>query len=177
MRARKPSLSLFFLCALATFAGVQQPRLCLETLSRREALIPNSTLTLLEQLITMRYIIYVCILRHLMSDVDDFDLLVVLEFGFSNLIIWFIGMFFFLIVLKGNLADPRMRAASKRRGIEITSISRPIRPSDFRDFDIILAMDKQNRGRIYHFFSRFVSTLDGRIVYVSSLKLFYHMCL
>jgi len=39
-----------------------------------------------------------------------------------------------------------MRAASKRRGVEITSISRPIRPSDFRDFDIILAMDKQNRG-------------------------------
>jgi protein-tyrosine phosphatase len=41
-----------------------------------------------------------------------------------------------------------MRAASKRRGIEITSISRPIQPSDFRDFDIILAMDRQNRGRI-----------------------------
>ena len=41
-----------------------------------------------------------------------------------------------------------MRAASKRRGIEITSLSRPIRPSDFRDFDIILAMDRQNRGRI-----------------------------
>ncbi|MFS7951900.1 putative phosphotyrosine protein phosphatase I [Helianthus anomalus] len=39
-----------------------------------------------------------------------------------------------------------MRATSKRRGIEITSISRPIRPSDFKDFDIILAMDKQNRA-------------------------------
>ncbi|KAK8480742.1 hypothetical protein V6N13_145206 [Hibiscus sabdariffa] len=46
---------------------------------------------------------------------------------------------------EGNLADPRMRAASKRRGIEITSISRPIRSSDFSDFDLILAMDKQNR--------------------------------
>lgn len=41
-----------------------------------------------------------------------------------------------------------MRAASKRRGIEITSLSRPIRLSDFRDFDVILAMDKQNRGVI-----------------------------
>lgn len=51
-------------------------------------------------------------------------------------------------MLKGNEADPRMRAASKRRGIEITSISRPIRPSDFRDFDLILAMDKQNRGEL-----------------------------
>lgn len=40
-----------------------------------------------------------------------------------------------------------MRAASKRRGIEITSISRPVRPSDFRDFDLILVMDEQNRGR------------------------------
>lgn len=51
------------------------------------------------------------------------------------------------MVLKGNQADPRMRAASKRRGIEITSISRPVRPSDFRDFDLILVMDEQNRGR------------------------------
>lgn len=39
-----------------------------------------------------------------------------------------------------------MIAASKRRGIEITSLSRPIRPSDFRDFDLILAMDRQNKG-------------------------------
>lgn len=51
------------------------------------------------------------------------------------------------MVFKGNQADPRMREASKRRGIEITSISRPIRPSDFRDFDLILAMDKQNKGQ------------------------------
>ncbi|KAA8550204.1 hypothetical protein F0562_001888 [Nyssa sinensis] len=49
---------------------------------------------------------------------------------------------------EGNEADPRMRAAAKRRGIMITSISRPIRPSDFRDFDLILAMDKQNREDI-----------------------------
>lgn len=48
---------------------------------------------------------------------------------------------------KGNEADPRMRAASKRRGITITSLSRPIQPSDFINFDLILAMDKQNRGR------------------------------
>ncbi|KAK9279134.1 hypothetical protein L1049_012811 [Liquidambar formosana] len=55
---------------------------------------------------------------------------------------------------EGNPADPRMRAASKRRGIEITSISRPIRPSDFRDFDLILAMDKQNRDDIMESFDR-----------------------
>lgn len=50
--------------------------------------------------------------------------------------------------MKGNEADPRMRAASKRRGIQITSLSRPIKASDFIDFDLILAMDKQNRGRL-----------------------------
>ncbi|KAL4336120.1 hypothetical protein GQ457_07G035490 [Hibiscus cannabinus] len=58
---------------------------------------------------------------------------------------------------EGNLADPRMRAASKRRGIEITSISRPIRPSDFSDFDLILAMDKQNREDILQAFNRWKS--------------------
>ncbi|KAK3205768.1 hypothetical protein Dsin_019814 [Dipteronia sinensis] len=55
---------------------------------------------------------------------------------------------------EGNLADPRMRAASKRRGIEITSLSRPIRASDFKDFDLILAMDKQNRDDIMDAFNR-----------------------
>ncbi|KAK4396753.1 putative low molecular weight protein-tyrosine-phosphatase [Sesamum angolense] len=55
---------------------------------------------------------------------------------------------------EGNQADPRMRAASKKRGIEITSISRPIRPSDFRDFDLILAMDRQNREDILGAFER-----------------------
>lgn len=49
---------------------------------------------------------------------------------------------------EGNPADSRMRAAASRRGIEITSISRPIRASDFRDFDLILAMDKSNRADI-----------------------------
>ncbi|XP_024982359.1 uncharacterized protein LOC112518836 [Cynara cardunculus var. scolymus] len=49
---------------------------------------------------------------------------------------------------EGNPADSRMRAASKKRGIEITSISRPIRPSDFKEFDLILAMDKQNKEDI-----------------------------
>lgn len=65
--------------------------------------------------------------------------------------------------MKGNPADPRMRAASKGRGIEITSISRPIRPSDFRDFDVILSMDKQNRGKNQSL--------------LSSLVLFSHMWL
>ncbi|KAK2380136.1 putative low molecular weight protein-tyrosine-phosphatase [Trifolium repens] len=55
---------------------------------------------------------------------------------------------------EGNQADSRMRAASKRRGIEITSISRPIKSSDFVEFDLILAMDKQNREDILEAFNR-----------------------
>ncbi|EFH51937.1 hypothetical protein ARALYDRAFT_905578 [Arabidopsis lyrata subsp. lyrata] len=49
---------------------------------------------------------------------------------------------------EGNMADPRMTSAAKRRGIEITSLSRPIKASDFRDFDLILAMDEQNKEDI-----------------------------
>ncbi|KAL2621582.1 hypothetical protein R1flu_001787 [Riccia fluitans] len=50
---------------------------------------------------------------------------------------------------EGNPADSRMRAAALRRGVKIESISRPVRPSDFKEFDIILAMDKQNREDLY----------------------------
>ncbi|KAG7559667.1 Phosphotyrosine protein phosphatase I superfamily [Arabidopsis thaliana x Arabidopsis arenosa] len=49
---------------------------------------------------------------------------------------------------EGNMADPRMRSAAKRRGIELTSLSRPIKASDFREFDLILAMDDQNKEDI-----------------------------
>ncbi|KAH6791768.1 protein-tyrosine phosphatase [Perilla frutescens var. hirtella] len=55
---------------------------------------------------------------------------------------------------EGNQADPRMIAAAKKRGIDITSISRPIRASDFRDFDLILAMDRRNKEDILAAFER-----------------------
>ncbi|XP_055835775.1 uncharacterized protein LOC129904259 [Solanum dulcamara] len=57
---------------------------------------------------------------------------------------------------EGNEADPRMRAAAKRRGIAITSISRPIKPSDFKDFDLILAMDEQNKADILGALERWI---------------------
>ncbi|KAF3639474.1 putative serine/threonine-protein kinase KIPK-like [Capsicum annuum] len=50
---------------------------------------------------------------------------------------------------EGNEADPRMRTAARKRGIAITSISRPIKPSDFRDFDLILVMDEQNKADVF----------------------------
>jgi protein-tyrosine phosphatase len=49
---------------------------------------------------------------------------------------------------EGNPADSRMRAAAMKRGVKLTSISRPIRRLDFEEFDLILAMDKQNKGII-----------------------------
>ncbi|CAL5014095.1 unnamed protein product [Urochloa decumbens] len=55
---------------------------------------------------------------------------------------------------EGNKADSRMISASKKRGIEVTSRSRPIKPSDFRDFDLILAMDRQNYEDILNSFER-----------------------
>ncbi|CAH9148444.1 unnamed protein product [Cuscuta epithymum] len=55
---------------------------------------------------------------------------------------------------EGSQADSRMRAAAKRRGIEITSISRPIRPSDFKEFDLIIAMDENNKSDILEEFTR-----------------------
>ncbi|CAL9114564.1 unnamed protein product [Musa textilis] len=55
---------------------------------------------------------------------------------------------------EGDPADSRMRSAAKRRGIEVTSISRPLRPSDFREFDLILAMDMQNREDIMSAYER-----------------------
>lgn len=51
-----------------------------------------------------------------------------------------------VFVLQGNPADARMKSHALKRGVKLTSISRPIRPSDFEEFDLILAMDKSNLG-------------------------------
>ncbi|CAM6100968.1 unnamed protein product [Calypogeia fissa] len=50
---------------------------------------------------------------------------------------------------EGDPADSRMRAAALRRGVKLESISRPVRPSDFNDFDYILAMDRKNREDLF----------------------------
>lgn len=44
----------------------------------------------------------------------------------------------------GESSDPRSILHARRRGYELTSISRQIRESDFYDFDWILAMDSSN---------------------------------
>ncbi len=45
---------------------------------------------------------------------------------------------------EGERADSRMRAHAARRGYALDSISRPIRPWDFRNFDLIIGMDDRN---------------------------------
>lgn len=45
---------------------------------------------------------------------------------------------------EGETADPRMRAHAARRGYRLDSISRPVRASDFYDFDLVIGMDNRN---------------------------------
>ncbi len=44
----------------------------------------------------------------------------------------------------GKQADSRMREAASRRGYELTSLARTLTPRDIRDFDLIVAMDREN---------------------------------
>jgi protein-tyrosine phosphatase len=44
----------------------------------------------------------------------------------------------------GQPADRRMRAAAEKRGYNVDSISRQVRPEDFETFDHIIGMDMDN---------------------------------
>ena len=46
---------------------------------------------------------------------------------------------------EGESADPRMQSHAEKRGIHLTSVSRPVNPeTDFDEFDYIVAMDRNN---------------------------------
>lgn len=45
---------------------------------------------------------------------------------------------------EGELPDQRMRMHASRRGYVLDSLSRPVRLSDFSDFDLIIGMDDRN---------------------------------
>lgn len=47
-----------------------------------------------------------------------------------------------------ELPDRRMRIHAQRRGYDLTHRSRPVRSSDFDDFDVIVAMDHSNYDRL-----------------------------
>lgn len=48
----------------------------------------------------------------------------------------------------GDLPDRRMRIHASRRGYDLTHRSRPVKSSDFEDFDLIIAMDDSNYSRL-----------------------------
>lgn len=49
---------------------------------------------------------------------------------------------------EGHPADSRMRAAAKKRGIQLLSQARKIRQSDLESFDLILTMDEENYANV-----------------------------
>jgi protein-tyrosine phosphatase len=48
----------------------------------------------------------------------------------------------------GELPDPRMREAAGRRGYPLTGRARQISRGDLEDFDLIVAMDRDNQANI-----------------------------
>ncbi|MBD5230779.1 MAG: low molecular weight phosphotyrosine protein phosphatase [Bacteroidales bacterium] len=58
---------------------------------------------------------------------------------------------------QGELPDKRMRVHAARRGYQLTHRSRPVRESDFFDFDLIIAMDDSN----YHNLRRMAPTVEA----------------
>jgi len=48
----------------------------------------------------------------------------------------------------GEPADPRARAAARRRGIELTGTARQVTRADFDRFDLLLAADQTNRREL-----------------------------
>jgi len=48
----------------------------------------------------------------------------------------------------GNPADERAVAAAASRGVAIVGAARQVRPSDFEEFDLILAMDRSNHANL-----------------------------
>lgn len=50
---------------------------------------------------------------------------------------------------QGEMADPRMRMHAKRRGYDITHLSRLVKQQDFYDFDLIVGMDASNIDRLH----------------------------
>lgn len=48
----------------------------------------------------------------------------------------------------GDLPDKRMRVHAQRRGYSLTHRCRQVTPSDFEDFDLIIAMDESNRRNL-----------------------------
>jgi len=49
---------------------------------------------------------------------------------------------------EGNPADSRMTTVASARGVKLTSRSRPLKPTDLEEFDMIVGMDPTNKASI-----------------------------
>jgi len=48
----------------------------------------------------------------------------------------------------GSPRDPRSAAAAADRGVELTGLARQVDAADFEAFDLLVAMDRSNRGEL-----------------------------
>ena len=68
---------------------------------------------------------------------------------------------------EGDAADPRMVAAAAKRGVKISSTSRPLRPDDLERFDLIVGMDDSNvreiRRAAAHWGERYQRLADQKV--------------
>ncbi len=55
----------------------------------------------------------------------------------------------------GKPADQRMRSAAQERGLQLTSRSRMVAHRDFSEFDLIVAMDRDNYRELMRMCERF----------------------
>ena len=49
---------------------------------------------------------------------------------------------------EGDQADPRTRRVGRKHGLDVDSISRPVKDADFDAFDLIVAMDRGHRREL-----------------------------
>jgi protein-tyrosine phosphatase len=68
----------------------------------------------------------------------------------------------------GSAPDPRMAQTLKKRDYRIFGKSRQFRISDFENYDLILAMDKENHAHL--------SALSKNSEHLEKLRLFCHFC-
>jgi protein-tyrosine phosphatase len=69
---------------------------------------------------------------------------------------------------EGKRADPRMRKASARRGLDLTHLARQVHPTDLAEFDLVLAMDRQNQADLL--------ALDSAGLYPARIRLLCEFC-
>lgn len=68
----------------------------------------------------------------------------------------------------GSAPDPRMQQAMRKRGIKVTGKARKVRKEDLQEFDLILAMDRDNLSELHK--------LDSAKQYRDKVRLFGEYC-